>query len=177
MIVKINRILFFCCFFSFNIMVILRIIGITFFIGINDIFWVTFVCAIIAWGILIHKTKKIAFAILSICTYAFIFYLAIFRVGGFLNSTVHTTKIISSSSNNSVIVKEFDRPVHSCCAIYKKCFLNVYYMVYINDIETNYYPFYENSGFYEWIDEDIIQLSFPYSKDSDKYKTFTINFD
>ena len=30
---KITRILFMCCFFSFNVMVILRIIGITFFIG------------------------------------------------------------------------------------------------------------------------------------------------
>lgn len=173
---KITRILFMCCFFSFNVMVILRIIGITFFIGTIDIFWFTFVCAIITWGILIFNTKKIAFAILPICIYTFIFGLAIFRVGGVSNRSVHTTKIVSSSSNNSVIIKEFDRPIHSCCAIYKKCFLNVYFMVHINDMETNYYPFYENFGVYDWIDDDTIQLSFPCSKDSDIYKTFIINF-
>ena len=177
MIVKITRILFFLLFFSFNIMVILRIFNVTFFIGVTDLFWFTFVCAVITWGILIYKLKKIVFAILPICIYAFVFYLAVFRVGGFFNSTVHTTKIISSSSNYSVIVKEFDRPIHSCCAIYKKCFLNVYYMVYIDDMEKDYYPFYENSGVYEWLDKDTIKLSFPYSKASDKYKKFTIDFD
>lgn len=174
---KVSRILFFVVFSLLNIIVILRMVGIAFFIGTIDIFWILYICSLIAWGIIFFKTKKTIFAILPICSYGLLLVLAMFRVGGFLNNTVHTTKIISSSSNNSVIVKEFDRPIHSCCAIYKKCFLNVYYMVYINDMETNYYPFYENSGFYEWIDEDTIQLSFPYSKGSDKYKTFTIDFD
>lgn len=171
---KLSRILFFIAFCLLNLIPFLRIVGIALFIGNTDIFWIIYICNLLAWGGIFFKTKKALFAILPICSYGLLLIVAMFRVGVPLGTT-HTTSI--TSSNHSVIVKEYDRPVHSCCAFYKKCFLNFYYLEYMTDTETKYYPYYEKSGNYEWNDKDTLQLCFPYSKGSEKYKTIIIHFD
>lgn len=173
---KAIRIFFFILFFILNVAVILRAFGIAIFIGTKDIFWGVYICSLITWAILIYKKKKMIFVIIPLCVHGLIFGLALFRIGG-LTNTAYITKIVSSSSNNTVIIKEFDRPIHSGCAIYKKCFFNVYYMTSLTDMETNYFPFSENIGVYEWNDENTIQLRFPYSRGSKNYKTITVEFD
>lgn len=172
---KCIRVLFLVIFFICNIMLILRIFGIAVFISAKDIFWGVYVCSLITWAILIYRKRKVVLFIIPLCLHSLLFALALFRIGG-IGHAAYITKIVSPSEKNTVIIKEFDKPVHGGCAIYKKCFLNIYYMTYLIDLETNYFPFSEETGTYKWSDEDTVQLSFPYSKGSEKHKTVTVTF-
>lgn len=170
---KIIRIIFSAVFFLLNAAVILRMFGIALFIGTYDIFWIVYSFSLLVWIVLICKTKK-KLLIVPLCIYGCIFCIAPFRIGGI--SDVHMTKIESPNAENTVMVKEFRRPIHSGFSIYKRCFLNIYYMTSLKDMQTGYYPFSEGKGEYEWLDEDTVTLKYPYSKDSDKFNEVTVKF-
>lgn len=118
-IMKIIRIIFSAIFFLLNSAVILRMFGIALFIGTYDIFWIVYSFSLLVWIVLICKTKK-KLLIVPLCIYGCIFCTAPFRIGGI--TKVYTTRLVSPSSDNTVIIRGFDRPVHSGFSIY--CFTN-----------------------------------------------------
>ncbi len=101
------------------------------------------------------------------------FFVSLFRVET-IGGTEHFNTISSDEGKYTVVVQEFQRPMHSGFAIYKKVFPNVYKCEYLSDVKTGFLPFENGDCIYEW-DNDLLQISFRRDENT-AYITVSIDF-
>ena len=117
--------------------------------------------------------KNLAIFILGFLLYTSAFLVSLFRVGS-IGGTEHFYPISSDDSKHTVVIQEYQRPIHGGFAIYRKVFLNVYKCEYFTDLRPGFLPFESGDCNYEW-DSDLLQISFRRS-DNTVYETVSIDF-
>ncbi|SFC59733.1 hypothetical protein [Ruminococcus albus] len=158
------------------LIVILRYFGIAVLPEPSSAFWTIFAVSAVSFIILMCRKankKNVVLFIAGLFIYFFMFFVSLFKVGT-IGGTEHFNTISSDDGKHTVVVHEFQRPIHSGFAIYRKVFLNVYICEHWTDVRTGYFPFENGDCKYEW-DNDTLNISFRRDENVG-YETVTIVF-
>lgn len=159
-----------------TLLVILRLFRIAVFLKPSNIFWIFFAASILSFIVIMCKKankKNVVLFIGGLLLYVFVFFVSLFRVGT-IGGIEHFNTISSDDGKHIVVVQEFQRPMHSGFAIYRKIFPNVYKCEYLYDVKSGYFPFESGGCTYEW-NNNLLQISFKRDEDTE-YKTVSVVF-